>query len=75
MRNLLYRLFPLALATALASCAGAQGGIAPASGFTPRVSSYAGHSGSVGNYIKHVVIIVQENHSFDNLFATFPGAD
>jgi phospholipase C len=26
-------------------------------------------------YIKHVVIIVQENRSFDNLFAGFPGAD
>jgi phospholipase C len=25
--------------------------------------------------IKHVIIIVQENRSFDNLFATFPGAD
>jgi phospholipase C len=32
-------------------------------------------SGSVGKYIQHVVIIVQENHSFDNLFAHFPGAD
>jgi phospholipase C len=32
-------------------------------------------STSTGSYIKHVVIIVQENHSFDNLFATFPGAD
>ncbi|MBV9282133.1 MAG: hypothetical protein JOZ41_18795 [Chloroflexi bacterium] len=25
--------------------------------------------------IKHVIIIVRENHSFDNLFGTFPGAD
>lgn len=25
--------------------------------------------------IKHIVIIVKENHSFDNLFGTFPGAD
>src|SRR5579884_298730 len=25
--------------------------------------------------IKHVVIIVQENHSFDSYFGTFPGAD
>jgi len=25
--------------------------------------------------IKHVVIIVRENHSFDNLFGTFPAAD
>jgi len=28
-----------------------------------------------GHYIKHVVLIVQENRSFDNLFAGFPGAD
>jgi phospholipase C len=28
-----------------------------------------------GQYIKHVVIIVQENRTFDNLFATYPGAD
>jgi phospholipase C len=26
-------------------------------------------------HIGHVVIVVQENRSFDNLFATFPGAD
>ncbi|MGA8533395.1 MAG: alkaline phosphatase family protein [Candidatus Tumulicola sp.] len=28
-----------------------------------------------GKYIKHIVIVVQENRSFDNLFATFPNAD
>lgn len=28
-----------------------------------------------GKYFKHIVIIVQENRTFDNLFATFPGAD
>lgn len=27
------------------------------------------------NPIKHVVVIVQENHSFDNYFGTFPGAN
>ena len=27
------------------------------------------------NYIKHVVVIVQENRSFDNLFYGFPGAN
>ena len=31
--------------------------------------------GPAGKYIKHVVIIIQENRSFDNLFAGFPGAD
>jgi len=29
----------------------------------------------VGTYIKHVVIIVQENRSFDNIFAGFPNAN
>jgi phospholipase C len=32
------------------------------------------HTGSIGQ-IQHVVLMVQENHSFDNLFATFPNAD
>lgn len=27
------------------------------------------------NKIQHVVVIMQENHSFDNYFGTFPGAD
>ncbi len=29
----------------------------------------------LSRYIRHVVIVIQENRSFDNLFATFPGAD
>jgi len=28
-----------------------------------------------GKHFDHIVIIVQENRTFDNLFATFPGAD
>jgi phospholipase C len=35
----------------------------------------AAPTSSPNPYIKHVVIIVQENRSLDNLFATFPGAD
>ena len=30
---------------------------------------------SIGRYIKLVVIVVQENRSFDNFFSGFPGAD
>ena len=30
---------------------------------------------SPGNLIRHVVIIFKENHTFDNYFGTFPGAD
>ena len=29
----------------------------------------------LGKYIQHVVIIIQENRSFDNMFAGFPGAE
>jgi phospholipase C len=29
----------------------------------------------LSHYIRHVVIVIQENRSFDDLFATFPGAD
>jgi phospholipase C len=28
-----------------------------------------------GKYFTHIVILIQENRTFDNLFATFPGAD
>lgn len=31
--------------------------------------------GTSSGYIKHVVVIVQENRSFENLFAGFPGAN
>lgn len=43
----------------------------------PGVQSHA-FAASVGGPtgpIKHVVVIVQENHSFDNYFGTFPGAN
>ena len=32
-------------------------------------------AGSGSSPIQHIVLLVQENRSFDNLFATFPGAD
>lgn len=33
------------------------------------------HPPSGNGYIQHVVVIIQENRSFENLFAGFPGAD
>jgi phospholipase C len=30
---------------------------------------------AISQYIEHVVVVIQENRSFDDLFATFPGAD
>ncbi|HYL27115.1 MAG TPA: alkaline phosphatase family protein [Candidatus Nitrosotalea sp.] len=59
---------------ALVSCAGGSGspnGGAIAQRFSPAVRT----NGGTSNYVQHVVIVIQENRSFDNLFATFPGAD
>jgi phospholipase C len=42
--------------------------------FAARGPSRASGSGS-SSPIQHIVVIVQENRSFDNLFATFPNAD
>ena len=32
-------------------------------------------SGSASQYISHVIIIIQENRSFENFFAGYPGAN
>ena len=61
----------LALATAACSSYVGSSGYAPAAGLTPGVRPLGDSRGK----IKHVVILIQENRSFDNLFATFPGAD
>jgi phospholipase C len=57
----------------LTACSGSRpsalGGGLPATTFAARAHSHSSPT------IQHVVIIVQENRSFDNLFATFPGAD
>jgi len=58
----------MAIGLALSAC---NGGSSPLSGGLP----FARHHGSGGSPIQHVVIVVQENRSFDNLFATFPGAN
>ncbi len=49
------------------------GGAANAPGF-PWSRSMSKH-GTGSGYIQHVVIVIQENRSFDDFFATFPGAD
>src|SRR5579863_4083757 len=43
-------------------------------GTTPKVAQLTRVAASTGK-IQHVVIIIQENRSFDNIFAGFPGAD
>jgi phospholipase C len=59
-------------AVGIASCAG--GSTSATNAAFPPNANPPSHKNS-GAYISHVVLIVQENRSFNNLFATFPGAD
>ena len=62
------------LALALSGCGG--GGTVTAT--VPQITvvpSTIGPPKHASDVIKHVVVIVQENRSFDNLFQGFPGAD
>lgn len=63
-------LFVFIVLACIVGCSGATAPSGPAglSGFVP------GASGSQGK-IQHVVIVVQENRSFDNFFDCFPGTD
>jgi phospholipase C len=66
----------LAFALLLVVAAGCSGGGGSSSSGSPPISGpTTGPAPTPNPLIKHVVIIVQENRSLDNLFATFPGAD
>jgi phospholipase C len=58
------------IVVALSACSGSNGN----SSFAPPSGAMSMNAVS-GKYIKHIVIVVQENRTFDNFFATFPGAD
>jgi phospholipase C len=63
----------------LAACSGNSNGVAPSGGL-PTVTSgthqtFGSFRPKASGKIQHVVIIFQENRSFDNLFYGFPGAD
>jgi phospholipase C len=63
------RLFALAATLLAAACSGGSS-VMPSSPFA------LPHAGSPGSSpIKHVILIVQENRSFDNFFNCFPGTD
>ena len=63
----------LLIGTAVAAAAAAATtGLAPAAAGTSRPAAAPGLANSP---IKHVIEIMIENHSFDNLFGSFPGAD
>ncbi len=68
--------YPIArLATVLALCAAAACSHNVPS--LPSLASEVSHASREAaiSPIQHVVVVVQENRSFDNLFATFPGAN
>ncbi|HEY1654038.1 MAG TPA: alkaline phosphatase family protein [Candidatus Tumulicola sp.] len=58
----------LSVALLTSACGGGGGGASPIS-IPPLPPA------KDGKYFKHIVIMIQENRTFDNLFATFPGAD
>ncbi len=66
------RLFAVSIALAASMALSACGG---SSSSLPGALSFGKHHGSGSTPIQHVVMIVQENRSFDNFFATFPGAN
>jgi phospholipase C len=55
-----------ALVMFLATCGGPSGGTKEPSGGSPATAAQR---------IKHVIVIMQENRSFDHYFGTFPGAE
>ena len=69
-RSLVKHFLVIAACVLLAACSASSSPIASGAMPAARDASVA-----PGTYIKHVVIMVQENRSFNNLFATFPGAD
>ncbi|MBV8154591.1 MAG: hypothetical protein JO029_12650 [Candidatus Eremiobacteraeota bacterium] len=56
----------------LVACASSA--VVPATGARSAIA-LSPRSLSPGTYIKHVVIVIQENRSFENIFAGFPGAN
>jgi len=65
-----FRLSVVLVALAMVACAPTGASLSPADSFNS-----VGFSSPAKTPIKHVVIIVQENRSFDNIFAGYPGAD
>jgi phospholipase C len=65
-------IFALPALIVLSACGGGASGVpsAPKAAPAPDLTSKL-----IGSYIKHVVIIVQENRSFDNIFAGYAGAN
>lgn len=75
LRSLFASFVLMIAATGIASCSGGSPSTATSTASGDLVPRVPGHHRTGSNLIQHIVIIVQENRSFDDLFATFPGAD
>jgi phospholipase C len=63
--------FAVAAITAIAACSG----VSNSASYEPQTHGQTSMNATSGQYIQHVVILVQENRTYDDLFATFPGGD
>jgi phospholipase C len=59
----------LALGSTIVACGGGS------SVSLPSLASAGVRSGASSTKVQHIIVVIQENRSFDNFFATFPGAD
>ena len=62
-------------ATVLATSCSGGGGSTPPAPISGPATEPPSTPGPRSDYIKHVVVIVQENRSFENFFAGYPGAN
>ncbi|HTU80620.1 MAG TPA: alkaline phosphatase family protein [Candidatus Acidoferrales bacterium] len=65
----------LAIAAGAVACSGSTNSFGAPVDLQPPAPNAELEPALVGGRFGHVVIVVQENRTFDNLFATFPGAD
>ncbi len=65
--------FALLLAAGCSSSSGATNGPGASTNLVPRFGPALGHPAS--QYLSHVIVIIQENRSFENFFAGYPGAN
>ncbi len=59
----------------LAGCSSGSGGGMSSVPIVPPPTQGPPQTGPEGKYLKHIVVIVQENRTFDDIFSGFPGAD
>ncbi len=72
MKRRAFTVWMCVAAITLSACGGS--GSSTSSTSVPSRAAFLPASGSGSTPIAHIVVIVQENRTFNNLFATFPGA-